>query len=49
MDITIEKTFQGLRLSTIINDIYYTRHYIDYSKKEAIKLFKEYVKNENKN
>lgn len=41
---TIERTFQGLRISTIHKDQYVTMHYIGYSKKEAVRLFKEHLR-----
>ena len=47
MQITTEKTFQGaLRLSTIIDDEYYTKQYFYYSKKEAKEDFIDYVQRE---
>ena len=41
---TIENTFQGIRISTIHNDQYVTMHYIGYSKTEAIRLFKKHLR-----
>lgn len=39
---TIEKTFQGAwKISAIINGYLVTRQYMGYTKKEAIRLFKE--------
>lgn len=47
MQITIEKTFQGaLRLSTIIDDEYYTKQYFYYTVKEAKEDFIDHIKRE---
>ena len=47
MKITIEKTFQGsLRLSTIVDDDYFTQQYFFYSEREARAEFRAYVKRE---
>ena len=43
----IEKTFQGAwRISTVIGNQYFHRQYMGYTKKEAVRLFKEYLKGE---
>lgn len=45
LSISINRTFQGAwELSTIVGDQYIHRQYMGYTKKEAIKLFKEYLK-----
>ena len=41
---TIENTFQGIRISTVHNDQYVTMHYIGYTKREAIREFKLYLR-----
>lgn len=41
--ITIEKTTQGFRLLTLYKGRLYSRHYMGYTVKEAMKLFQEYV------
>lgn len=41
---TIEKTLQGYRISTMHQGYLITRLYIGYSKKEAIQQFKLYIK-----
>lgn len=39
---TVEKTYQGAwRISTLVGDYLESRQYFDYTKKEAIALFKE--------
>jgi len=43
VSITIEKTFQGIRLTTILFDRLIHKHYIGYSKRDAIREFKEYL------
>jgi len=44
---TIEKTFQGAwRISTIHNGEYITMQYFGYTKREAVALFKAYLKGE---
>ena len=46
LHITIEKSIYGsLTLSTVINDRYYHKQYYGYTKREAIKLFKEFITN----
>ena len=41
---TVENTFQGIRISTMHKGYLVTQHYIGYSKKHAIKLFKQHIK-----
>ena len=42
--ITIRKTFQGAyELSAIVGDDYISRQYMGYSKREALRLFKQYL------
>ena len=41
---TIERTIQGIRISTIHNGYLVTRQYIGYSKIESVRLFKLYIK-----
>lgn len=38
---TIEKTSQGIRITDIVKGEYISKHYIGYSKKEAVKRFKQ--------
>ena len=40
----IEKTVNGLLLSDVVNNQYIKKLYIGYSKRESIKLFKNYKK-----
>lgn len=40
----IEKTVQGIRISDICNGQYITKHYIGYTKKDAVALFKKHLK-----
>jgi len=42
--ITVEQTSQGIRLYTIFRGYLVHRDYLYYSKSEAIKLFKQYLK-----
>lgn len=43
--LTIEKTFQGaIRISCLHNGYLVTMQYFDYSRKEAISMFKEELK-----
>lgn len=45
ISITINRTFQGAwELSTIVGTTWIHRQYMGYTKKEAISLFKEYIK-----
>lgn len=44
VSISIEQTFQGFRLSTIMFDRLVHKHYIGYTKREAIREFKEYLR-----
>jgi len=45
VSIAINKTFQSVwKLSAIVGDRYVHRQYMGYTKKEALKLFKEYLK-----
>lgn len=48
MKVTIssERTIQGIRLSTILGNQYIHKHYIGYSKREAMSEFKEYLREE---
>lgn len=42
---TIERTFQGaIKISAIVNGFLVTRQYFGYTKREAIKLFKNEIK-----
>lgn len=42
--ITIRKTFQGAyELSAIIGEDYIRKQYMGYSKREALRLFKQYL------
>jgi hypothetical protein len=41
---TIERTIQGIRISTIHKGYLVTQHYIGYSKREATKLFKRHIR-----
>lgn len=40
---TVERTVQGYRISSVHNGYLVTRHYIGYSIKDAKKLFKIYI------
>lgn len=42
----IDTTFQGYRISTIIDEERYSQYYIDYTKWEAIEAFTAYLKEE---
>lgn len=43
--ISARRTFQGAwALSAIVDDNFIQRQYIDYTKKEALTLFREYIK-----
>lgn len=44
-DIYIEQSLQGIRLSTIFLGYRISKLYIGYTKKEAVRLFKQEVKN----
>ena len=46
LDITIESTQSGLRLSAIAGNQYYSKQYQGYSKREAKALFKCYIAEE---
>ena len=41
---TIEKTLQGIRISTMHNGYWVHQHYIGYTKHEAMRLFRQYLK-----
>jgi hypothetical protein len=41
---TIEKTIQGIRITDMINKQFITRHFIGYTKVQAIKKFNNEVK-----
>lgn len=41
---TIERTIQGIRLSTIHKGYLVTQHYIGYTRKEAKQLFRQYLR-----
>lgn len=41
---SIEKTLQGIRISTIYKGYRVSRLYMGYSKTESVRLFKEYLK-----
>lgn len=41
---TITKTIQGIRLSTILDNHLFTRHYIGYSMTEAKKKFRKEIR-----
>lgn len=41
---TVEKTFQGIRISTIHKGHRVSMHYMGYTKEEAIREFKHYLK-----
>ena len=43
MEIYIINTHNGLLCETVYNDTYYHKLYIGYTKREARKLFREYV------
>ena len=40
---SVERTFQGIRVSTVHDGYYVHQHYIGYSQKEAVELFKQYL------
>ena len=42
----IDITFQGYRISTIIDDQRYSQYYIDHTKWEAIEAFTAYLREE---
>lgn len=45
LSISINRTFQGAwELSTIVGDRYIYRQYMGYTKKEAVSLFKQYLR-----
>jgi len=41
---TVEKTIQGIRISTIYKGYLVTQHYLGYTRKEAKQLFRQYLK-----
>jgi hypothetical protein len=43
---TVEKMFPsgGYRVSEIVNGYYVTMRYFGYTKKEAVRLFRQYIK-----
>ena len=41
---TVEKTIQGIRISTIYKGYLVTQHYLGYTRKEAVLEFKQYLK-----
>jgi len=45
---TIERTFQGWRLSAMVNGERISRHYIGYTKREAFAVFRAILEEETK-
>lgn len=44
---TIERTFQGAyRISAIVNGYLVYKQYMGYTRKESIRAFKEFIKNQ---